>query len=257
MQWGVLFDFDGTLVDTFDGIVAAVQRMRGCLGAPPLLDAEIRPHIGWGVHNLIGQCHPQLDPLRPNGLPPDGAPLPIAHDEVERGIALFREEYGKDLVEGCRVYPGMRELCWQLARDGFGLAIVSNKPGRFTRRIMAGHGLVDPFTVVVAGDSLPVMKPDPEPLRHAARALRVEIERCVMVGDSRIDILAAHAAGIPCCAVAWGIEPETELVALGPDRIVGAAGELREWIDRVAGCDNEPDGPNATGVSRNSGPRGS
>ncbi len=233
MSAGVLFDFDGTLVDTFDGIVAAVQRMRARLGAGPLRDEEIRPHIGWGVHNLIGQSHPRLDHLRPNRLPLDGAALPIDPEEVEHGIATFREEYAKDLVEGCRLYPGLRKLCQQLARDGAGLAIVSNKPERFTRRIMAGHGLVDFFMVVVAGDSLPVMKPDPEPLRHAARALRVELERCVMVGDSRIDVDAARAAGIPCCAVTWGIESEAALAACKPEAIARTAEELAEWIEKM------------------------
>jgi phosphoglycolate phosphatase len=234
VSFGVLFDFDGTLVDTFDGIIAAVQRMRGRLGAPPLCDEEIRPHIGWGVYNLIGQSHPLLDPLRPDHILPDGAPLPIDRQEVERAITVFREEYAKDLVEGCRPYPGMRELCRQLVRKGLGLAVVSNKPERFTRRIMAGHGLVDPFTIVVAGDSLPVMKPDPEPLHHAARELRVAIECCVMVGDSRIDIQAARAAGVPCCAVTWGIETEADLAAYGPDAFAQTAEELRGWILAVA-----------------------
>jgi phosphoglycolate phosphatase len=99
---------------------------------------------------------------------------------------------------------------------------------------MAGHGLVDPFTIVVAGDSLPVMKPDPEPLRHAARELGVAIERCVMVGDSRIDIQAARAAGVPCCAVTWGIETEADLAAYGPDAFARTAEELRGWILSVA-----------------------
>lgn len=234
MSHGLLFDFDGTLVDTFDGIVAAVQRMRQRLGAARLRDEEIRPHIGWGIHNLISQSHPRLDHLRPDRLPPDGAPLPIDPHEVEHGIALFREEYAQDLIAGCCVYPGLRELCWQLARDGCGLAIVSNKPERFTRRIMAGHGLVDPFSVVVAGDSLPAMKPDPEPLRHAARALRVAIERCVMVGDSRIDVEAARAAGVPCCAVTWGIESEDKLAAYGPDALARTVGELGTWIEKMA-----------------------
>lgn len=235
MQRGIFFDFDGTLVDTFDGIVAAVQRMRARLGAPPLLDEAVRPHIGWGVHNLIGQCHPQLDPLRPENTPPDGESLPIRPEVVEQGIAVFREEYARDLVAGCRVYPGMDALCRNLAQEGYRLAVVSNKPERFTRRIMAGHGLVDPFALVVAGDSLPVMKPDPEPLRHAARELRLAIERCVMIGDSRIDIQAARAAGIPCCAVTWGIESEAELAPHRPDRFARSAAELRAWIDGIAG----------------------
>jgi phosphoglycolate phosphatase len=227
---GVFFDFDGTLVDTFDGIVAAVQRMRARLDAAPLRDEDIRPHIGWGIYNLIGQSHPRLDHFRPDRIPPDGAPLPIDARDVEHGIAVFREEYAQGLVEGCHVYPGMRELCWRLAREDCGLAVVSNKPERFTRRIMAGHGLVDPFAIVVAGDSLPVMKPDPEPLRHAARALRVELARCVMVGDSRIDVEAARAAGVPCCAVTWGIESEEELAACGPEGMARTTEELSRWI---------------------------
>ncbi len=233
MSFGVLFDFDGTLVDTFDGIVDGVVRMRARLGAGPLPAAEIRAHIGWGIGNLVGQNHPTLDRRRRAGLPPDGDPLPLDAKDLQHAIDIFREEYAQGLVEGCRVYPGIAELCAELVRDGFRLAVVSNKPERFTRRILAGKGLVDPFVIVLGGDSLPTMKPDSEPLNHAARVLGVPIERCVMVGDSLIDLEAGRSAGARVCAVAWGLLPAERLAGWRPDHLASTVEELRAWLYRV------------------------
>ncbi|MCK4305058.1 MAG: HAD-IA family hydrolase [Candidatus Eisenbacteria sp.] len=238
MKAGILFDFDGTLVDTFDDIVQAVQRLRLRLNSEPLSSDEIRRHIGWGIRNLISQCHPQLDPLRPHDLPADGESLPVPSSELEHAVALFRKEYAAFLIVHTRPYPGIESLCRRLTREGHGLGIVSNKQERFTRQILARLGMVDPFAVVLGGDTLPTRKPDPEPLLHAARQLRIPRERCVMVGDSRLDIEAARAAGIHSCAVGWGLLPEEELLALGPTRFVHKPEALepclRELLDLKA-----------------------
>lgn len=232
LKAGVLFDFDGTLVDTFDDIIEAVQQMRGRLGAGPIPNGQIKRHIGWGAPNLVGQCHPQLDALRPDNLPRDGGPLPVPAGEVERVLQIFRCEYTEVQLQHTHAYSGIKTLCRRLARDGFALAVVSNKPERFIRQILAGLGMVDPFALVLGGDSLSKKKPEPEPLLHAVRELRISAKRCVMVGDSGPDIEAARAAQIPSCAVSWGILPTEDLRALNPTRLVRTVQELEHSLYR-------------------------
>jgi phosphoglycolate phosphatase len=231
LRLGILFDFDGTLIDTFDGIVAAVHRMRRRLGAPTLPDADVRPHIGWGIGNLIGLSHPKLDHLRPDRLPPDGAALPVDEVALREAIGVFREEYAADLLAGCRVYPGIAALCWKWAGAGHALAVVSNKPERFARRLLAAFGLADPFQLVVGGDSLPTLKPDPAPLLHAAHLLDVTPPECFMIGDSRLDLEAGHAAGMTTVAVSWGLSPREALAACAPDHLVDSAQDLEGLLN--------------------------
>jgi phosphoglycolate phosphatase len=230
MTGGVLFDFDGTLVDTFDDIVDAVQRMRAALGAPALPDPDVHRHIGWGAPNLIGLCHPRLDDRRPDRLPRDGDPLPLAPAEVERALTLFRDAYRKGLLLRTRAYPGVADLCARLAADGLSLAVVSNKPEVFVRQVLAGLGLVDPFGLIVGGDTTRAHKPDPAMLVHAAGCLGLPLARCVMAGDGPLDLEAARAANLPCCAVTWGLTPEAELIRLGPAGLARTVGELERWL---------------------------
>jgi phosphoglycolate phosphatase len=233
MNAGILFDFDGTLVDTFEDIVAAVQRMRGRLGADPLPAEQTRRHIGWGIYNLIGQCHPRLDEMRPDNLPPDGEPLPVPADELQRAVDLFREAYGAALVVHTRPYPGMVSLCKRLDLAGASLAVVSNKPERFTRQLLAILGMADRFALVLGGDTLAHKKPSPQPLRWAARRLGVPLERCVMIGDSGLDIAAARAAGIPSIAVTWGLLSAQGLRDLEPTHRVDTAAQLEEALHHL------------------------
>jgi len=230
MTGGVLLDFDGTLVDTFDDIVDAVQRMRAELGGPPLPDFEIRRHIGWGTRNLIGQCLPSRDPLRPDHLPPDGNAVAFDRDEVEEGLARFLHIYADTMLLRSHLYPGIPEMCRSLAGDGFALAVVSNKQDAIVRRMMASLALTDPFRVVVSAGSVPRNKPDPLMLRVAAARMGCPLSRCVMVGDGPLDVQAARAAGIPCCAVTWGLLSSAELIRLGPAALVETVAELEAWI---------------------------
>jgi phosphoglycolate phosphatase len=230
---GLLFDFDGTLVDTFDDIVEGVQRTRGRLDAPPLDPGEVRRHIGWGARRLMGLCHPALDPLRPARLPAEDEPVPLPAEAADAALRLFREEYAGVLLQRTRAYPGVPEMCRALARDGAALAVVSNKPERFVRQVMAGLGLVDPFRVVVGGDTLGVAKPDPAPVRHAIAALGVPPARCILIGDGPLDVRAARAAGVPGCAVAWGLLGEADLIPLGPAYLARTPADLESWLRRT------------------------
>jgi len=233
MTGGVLLDFDGTLVDTFDDIVEAVQRMRAELGGPALPADEVRRHIGWGTRNLIGQCLPSSDALRPDRLPPDGNVVLFARDEVEDGLARFLRIYGGTMLLRSRPYPGLPEMCRSLAGDGFALAVVSNKQDAIVRRMLASLQLADPIRVVVSAGSVPRNKPDPMMLRVAAERMGLPLARCVMVGDGPLDVAAAHAAGIPCCAVSWGLLAPEALIRLGPAALVDSADELEAWIRKT------------------------
>ena len=233
MTGGVFFDFDGTLVDTFDDIIEAVQRMRAGLGGARLPTAEVRRHIGWGARNLTGQCHPRLDDLRPARLPADGEALPLEAAEVASALDRFRTIYQEIFLTHARPYEGIPQLLRDLARDGIDLAVISNKPERFVRQMLAGLGLVDPLRLILGGDSLPVRKPDPLPLRLAAEQMALPLERCVMVGDGPLDVAAAGLAGIPSCAVSWGLLSEEALIALGPGSLVRSVSALETWIRKT------------------------
>lgn len=234
MTGGLFFDFDGTLVDTFDDIIEGVQRARRALDAPPLDAPEIRRHIGWGAHRLVGLCHPALDPLRPERLPDADTALPLPADELEAAVALFRRHYGDILLRHTRPYPGVPEMCAALARDGFALAVVSNKPERFVRQVMAGLALVDPFRLVVGCETAGRAKPDPAPIRYTFERLGLPPQRCIMIGDGRQDLRAAQAAGITAAAVAWGLVPEAELIPLGPAFLARTVPELEAWLRQAA-----------------------
>ncbi len=227
---GVFFDLDGTIADTFGDIAAAVQAFRADLGAGPLADPEILRHIGWGAPNLIAQCHPSIDHLRPDRLPPDGGELPVEEAEVKRCLALFREAYDRDLLVHTSAYEGIPELCEALTEAGVKMAVVSNKPEGFVRKVIVGLGLVDFFAIVLGGDSLPERKPSALPLLHAAREVGVDPARSVMVGDSRLDVECARASGAAAVAVAWGLHPRAELEQARPDAIVETVAELQALL---------------------------
>lgn len=227
---GVLFDFDGTLVDTFDGIVAGVQRMRTRLGASPLADEEIRRHIGWGIENLIGQSHPDLDSARGSRLPPDGEPLPLAGERLRAAIEVFRAEYAKLILPTSRFYPGIEDLVRSLEGATYRMAVVSNKPVRFIDQFFAQSELRSAFGVIFGAESTPEKKPAAMPLVRAAAELDLPVGACVMVGDSPLDIAAAQAAGIPSIAVTWGLLDRAALAACDPTRLAASAAELESAI---------------------------
>jgi len=227
----VFFDFDGTLVDTFDGIIAGVQTWRATLNAPPLPPLEVRRHIGWGLPNLLRQTHPGADALRPDRLPHPTTPIAIPPAELEAMIRQWRQLYAAVMLRDARVYPGIGELCADLAAGGTPLAVISNKPERFVRQILAALALSDPFRVVLGGDTLPAQKPDPAPLSHAAQQLRVALEHCIMVGDGEADISVARAAGIPSCGVTWGLHSADEMRRFGPTHLAQDAQELRACLE--------------------------
>ncbi|MDI9613272.1 MAG: HAD-IA family hydrolase [Acidobacteriota bacterium] len=207
-----LFDLDGTLIDSQQDIVQSLNLALGRMRLPALSPARIRAFVGDGVQVLIERALAAA-----TGRSPDP-------EETALGLELFREEYGRHLLDHTRLYPGVGAALGRLrwAR----CAVVSNKPADFCRRILAGLGIAGRFEIILGGDSTRHRKPDPEPLLEAMRFCRVPAAEVVMVGDSRVDIDAGRAAGVFTCGVLGGFRTEAELASCGCDLLIRSVAEL-------------------------------
>lgn len=213
----VLFDLDGTLVETRQDITTGVNGLLAERGLEPLGVEQVGRHVGRGARVLVVRC-----------LAERGVAI-RTDEEIDAAYASFHRVYAAHLLDTTRPYPDVEIMCDRLRRAGVAMGIVSNKPEDLSRRVLEGVGLARYFPVVLGGDSLPVRKPDPAPLVHALSLLGVA-DGALMVGDSEIDIEAARAAGMPVAAVAWGFGSERELRAAGAEQLFAGALELADWI---------------------------
>lgn len=187
----VMFDLDGTLLDTAPQIAEAANRMLVALGKPMLPQAQIANYIGEGVQNLIKRCLTGSVHTEP------------AAEEFARAQPLYHGFYEANATES-QAFAGVLPALQQLKKLGYHLACVTNKPEKFTLPLLQEAGLADFFKVIISGDSLPKKKPDPLPLLHICQKLGVLPAEAVLVGDSETDIQAAHAAGCFVVTVPYG-----------------------------------------------------
>lgn len=207
----VLFDLDGTLVDSRADIALSVNHTLTSLGFAPLPVETVQRHVGDGVRQLLTRSAGALDAAT-----------------LERALGLFLPHYLDHCVDTTRLYPGVRETLDGLADRK--LAVITNKPAAHTEKTLAAVGLSARFPVVFAGDSLPHKKPRPEPLWEALRRMGTSPAEALMVGDSRIDIDAARAAGVRVAAVTYGFRPKDELAAASPDFLLDRFDQLTEVV---------------------------
>jgi phosphoglycolate phosphatase len=213
----VVFDLDGTLIDTAPDLHAHLNAMLGELGRPGLELGKIRPMIGDGARMLLKR-----------GLEASGG-LPEGKD-LEMLFAEFLERYTADPARLGSVYEGAVEVLEELAAAGVRLGMCTNKPQAPTDRLLDTMGLRRFFPVVLGGDALPVRKPDAGHIRAVLDGLGAD-GHAVMVGDSQNDVLAARATGIPCILVSFGYTqvPARELGAdLVVDRLSGLLDALSD-----------------------------
>lgn len=184
----VLFDLDGTLIDSAPDLGAAADKMRTDRGLESLPLALYRPMAGAGARGMIAVAF---------GLTPDDARFPELKEE-------FFRNYESRMTEHTTVFDGVAELIAQIGRAGFKWGVVTNKSARFTLPLTKAMPLFDTAQAIVSGDTTPHSKPHPAPLLEAARQLDVAPERCIYVGDDERDIVAGRAAGMPTVAAAYG-----------------------------------------------------
>lgn len=186
----VLFDLDGTLLDSIPDLSEACHRMMVELGRPPHDIEVIRTFVGKGMINLVRRC-----------LAESGS---AEAAEVDAAVEVFRRHYAVVNGECTVIYPGVVEALAAFEAAGVPMACVTNKPGAFTGPLLARTGIARFFSVTVSGDTLPDKKPHPAPLLHACAQLAVPAAAAWMIGDSANDAEAARAAGIPVLLVTYG-----------------------------------------------------
>lgn len=211
----LLFDLDGTLVDSAADLAAGVDRMCAALGLPPRGVAAVRDWVGKGIAVLVDRALA--------GRMEGGAPA----DLHARGLALFEEFYAEESGRHGTVFPGVMATLEELTRRGAKLACVTNKPERHTRPLLDQCGLAPFFSVVIGGDTLPVRKPHPGQLLEACRRFGAAPADTLMVGDSENDLAAGRAAGCPVVLVTYGYTEGRPVASLGADRLIG---DLRELL---------------------------
>jgi phosphoglycolate phosphatase len=187
----VLFDLDGTLVDTLPDLTEAANRTLVELGLPPRTQEEIATFVGQGIGELVRRAL--------------GAAVAADPAQLETALQVFRRHYAQVNGNDSRLYPGALETLETLRDAGRKLAVVTNKSSQFTLPLLERMGILSYFAAVVSGDTLPVKKPDPAMLRYALTQLGASSPTtAVMVGDSRNDALAARALEMPVFLVTYG-----------------------------------------------------
>ena len=214
---GVLFDLDGTLIDSAPDLAGAANRLRADHGLEPLPLEQLRPMVGAGARGMVGVAF---------GVAPGESRFESLRD-------AFLAHYEAGLLDTTHPFDGVEAMLSALEAAGIPWGIVTNKATRFTAPIVAGLGLAQRAAVVVCGDTTPHSKPHPEPLLHAARTMGLAPGSVAYVGDDLRDAQAARAAGMPMVAATWGYLGVGEPVHnWGADALMDAPGQLLDWLRR-------------------------
>jgi phosphoglycolate phosphatase len=206
----VLFDLDGTLIDSFPAITASVNHVRAGHGLPPLSEPEVRRHVGRGAAHLLTKT--------------------VLGGDLRADIAAYKAHHPSVLREGTRLLPGAAEALRALHQRGLKLGVCSNKPVAFTRDLAAILGVADCLDLLLGPEDVVRPKPAPDMLLTALQRLRLAPAVVLYVGDMVVDIEAARAAGVRVWVVATGSEEAATLDRAGPDRRLRDLFELRDLL---------------------------
>jgi phosphoglycolate phosphatase len=204
----VLFDFDGTLADSYPGITATVNHVRGLHGLPPLTIAEVKPHVGRGPADLLRQTSPV--------------------GEVAENVAAYRAHHPSVLRDGTRLLPGVYDTLRTLHARGLPLAVCSNKPIVYTKELVTILDIAAFLALVLGPEDAGLPKPAPNMLLLALTRLGIGTSEAVYIGDMTIDIQTGRAAGVTVWSVPTGSDDIAVLRAARPDRLLN---KLTDLID--------------------------
>ena len=217
----VVFDLDGTLVDTAPDLCASLNHALATLGRPPVPAADVRHMVGHGARKLLEQ-----------GLAASGPMTPAL---VEAAVPAFLAYYADHIADGSRPFPGVEAALEMLMASGCRLAICTNKPVALSRALVRALGWDERFVANLGFDSVPAAKPDPGHLFATIAAAGGDPEWSAFVGDSITDTATARAAGIPVVAVSFGFA-DRPAAELGADHVIDHYDALVPALRRLGGA---------------------
>lgn len=213
---GVLFDLDGTLLDSAPDLAAALDALCGEHGVTPPPYPSVREVVSRGARAVLRRGFPAAD-----------------EDAIAALVPRYLDLYAEVLGARTRPFDGVDALLTTLEGCGVSWGVVTNKPGFLTAPLLQKLGLAQRASVVVSGDTLAVKKPDPAPVLHACAQIGVEPRRCLFVGDDLRDVEAGRAAGAYTVAAAWGYLDGGDPHGWDADAVAQAPTELIVWL----GCE--------------------
>jgi phosphoglycolate phosphatase len=206
----LLFDFDGTLIDSVPDLAHALNHMLKTLNRETFKEDTIRFWVGNGAHTLVKRAL-----LGKNEIDDS-----LDETLFEDALKIFLDFYTENVCVYTLAYPGVVETIKTLQQKGYILAIITNKPYAFINPILEGLGMSECFTLLLGADSLAQKKPHPQPLLYACENLNIKIENAIMVGDSKNDILAAHSAKMDSIGVSYGYNYGEHIEVYKPSLVV-------------------------------------
>ncbi len=215
----ILFDLDGTLVDSVGDLSWCGNEMRHRLGLPQHPPDAARAWVGNGVERFVKRFLTGEMEAEPD------------EDLYQSGLAIFEELYADNVSARSQVYPGVKPALERLTQKNLHLACVTNKPDPFTSHLIESLDLSSYFELVVAGNTTVRKKPDPMPLHYAADYFELDYRDCLMVGDSSNDVKAARAAGFGIVCVPYGYNHGKDIRDAGPDLVIDDLTELAALFD--------------------------
>ena len=217
------FDLDGTLIDSVGDLTLAINDMCRKLGLQPYDVSQVRLWVGNGSAMLVKRALQGKREIEETA---------IEEAYFQQAHTIFLDAYETHLCEATRPYPGVIDTLAWLKDQGYKLTIITNKPTRFLPKLLAGLALESFFDAVAGGDTYARKKPDPLPLERMCQACDTPVERALMVGDSRNDLLAARACGMRSVAVSYGYHGDEELRIYRPLAVIDRFDELRTLLPK-------------------------
>ncbi|MGH9870667.1 MAG: HAD family hydrolase [Candidatus Polarisedimenticolia bacterium] len=215
---GIVFDLDGTLIDSYEAIADSLNTAMRGLGLPEYPPAEVRRMVGRGLETLIA---------RALGVDESDA---AGRAAVAEGVRLFRERYDEVCVAGTRLLPEVSDTLAALDARGYRMGVATNKPSYFARRLLSGLGAMPHLRVVMGPDLVAHHKPHPEMVHAALQRMGVAREHALYVGDMEIDVETARAAGLPVVVMPTGSCDATALAESGADVMLSGFGALLDLL---------------------------
>ncbi|HQT43813.1 MAG TPA: phosphoglycolate phosphatase [Halothiobacillus sp.] len=216
----VLFDLDGTLIDSVPDLMVAVNQMMDELGMPHRAEAGVRNWVGNGIERLVERA--LTDDLHGT---PDAALF-------GKAMPIFKRLYAESNGKYSCVFAGVFEGIAYVKSLGLRVGCVTNKAAAFTLPLLQDMGLLDLFETVIAGDTLPMKKPEPAPLIYAAGWFHIHPNEALMIGDSISDVKAARAAGFSIICMSYGYNHGEDIRNYHPDAVIDSMAEFPNWIGK-------------------------